>query len=170
VAAINRPQSERLSMASPIPLREPAWLREFKAFIMRGSVVDLAVGLVIGAAFTTIVTSLVEDLINPLIGLVIGGVDFSNIFLVMNGERRASLQATRDGGAAVLAVGSFINTIIKFIIVSFAIFWVVKALSKLRLNELGKAAPVATSTEKLLAEIRDELKVQNAKAPPQATP
>jgi large conductance mechanosensitive channel len=150
-------------MASPISLREPAWLQEFKAFIMRGSVVDLAVGLVIGAAFTTIVTSLVEDLINPLIGLIIGGVDFSNIFVVLNGERRASLAATRDGGAAVLAVGNFINTIIKFLIVSFAIFWVVKALSKLRLNELGKAPPVATPTEKLLAEIRDELKAQRAK-------
>jgi large conductance mechanosensitive channel len=150
-------------MASPISLREPAWLQEFKAFIMRGSVVDLAVGLVIGAAFTTIVTSLVEDLINPIIGLAIGGVDFSNIFLVLNGERRASLAATREGGAAVLAVGSFINTIIKFLIVSFAIFWVVKALSRLRLNELGKAPPVATPTEKLLAEIRDELKAQHAK-------
>jgi large conductance mechanosensitive channel len=150
-------------VALPITLREPGWLQEFKAFIMRGSVVDLAVGLVIGAAFTTIVTSLVEDLINPLIGLVIGGVDFSNVFVVLNGERRASLAATRDGGAAVLAVGSFINTVIKFLIVSFAIFWVVKALSRLRLNELGKAPPVATPTEKLLAEIRDELKAQHAK-------
>jgi large conductance mechanosensitive channel len=157
------PQPETDPMALPITLREPAWLQEFKAFIMRGSVVDLAVGLVIGAAFTTIVTSLVEDLINPIIGLAIGGVDFSNIFLVLSGERRASLAATRDGGAAVLALGSFINTIIKFLIVAFAIFWVVKALSRLRLNELGKAPPVATPTEKLLAEIRDELKAQHAK-------
>ncbi|MCO6418285.1 large-conductance mechanosensitive channel protein MscL [Siccirubricoccus sp. KC 17139] len=149
-------------MQSPISLREPAWLREFKAFIMRGSVVDLAVGLVVGAAFTTIVTSFVEDIINPVIGLAIGGVDFSNIFLVLNGERQASLAATRQGGAAVIAIGSFINTIIKFLIVSFAIFWVVKALSKLRLNELGKAPPVETPTEKLLAEIRDELKAQRA--------
>lgn len=145
-------------MPPSVTLHEPAWLREFKAFIMRGSVVDLAVGLVVGAAFTTIVTSFVEDIINPVIGLLIGGVDFSNIFVVLSGERRASLQATRDGGAAVLAVGSFINTIIKFLIVSFAIFWVVKALSRLRLSEIGKTAPVATPTEKLLAEIRDELK------------
>src|SRR5688500_7168725 len=101
-------------------IREPAWIREFKAFLMRGSVVDLAVGLVVGAAFTTIVTSLVEDLINPLIGLAVGGVDFSNIFLVLSGERRASLDATREGGAAVLAIGKFLNTIIKFVIVSFA--------------------------------------------------
>ncbi|MBX9701030.1 MAG: large conductance mechanosensitive channel protein MscL, partial [Acetobacteraceae bacterium] len=121
----------------PIPIREPAWLREFKAFIMRGSVVDLAVGLVIGAAFTTIVTSLVEDLINPLIGLIVGGVDFSDIFVVLSGERRASLEATRQGGAAVLAIGKFLNTIIKFLIVAFAIFWVVKALARLRLDTLG---------------------------------
>lgn len=147
-------------MQAPITVREPAWLREFKAFIMRGSVVDLAVGLVIGAAFTTIVTSLVEDLINPVIGLLIGGVDFSNIFLVLSGERRASLAATRDGGAAVLAVGNFINTIIKFLIVSFAIFWVVKVLSRLRLDEIGKTAAVVTPSEKLLAEIRDELRAQ----------
>jgi large conductance mechanosensitive channel len=151
---------ESLQMQPPIPIREPAWLREFKAFIMRGSVVDLAVGLVVGAAFTGIVTSLVEDLINPIIGLLIGGVDFSNIFVVLSGERRASLAATREGGAAVLAIGNFINTIIKFLIVSFAIFWVVKALSTLRLNELGKTAPAVTPTEKLLAEIRDELKAQ----------
>ena len=149
-------------MQPPITLREPAWLREFKSFIMRGSVVDLAVGLVIGAAFTAIVSSLVEDLINPIIGLLIGGVDFSNVFVVLSGERRASLQATRDGGAAVLALGAFINTIIKFLIVSFAIFWVVKALSRLRLSEVGKAAPVVTPSEKLLAEIRDELRAQRA--------
>ena len=145
-------------MPPSIPLHEPAWLREFKAFLMRGSVVDLAVGLVIGAAFTTIVTSLVEDLINPLIGLAIGGVDFSNIFVVLKGERMASLDATRQSGAAVLAVGKFINTIIKFLIVSFAIFWVVRVLSKLRLDKLGAVAKETPPTEVLLAEIRDELR------------
>ena len=143
-------------MQRPISLREPAWLREFKAFIMRGSVVELAVGLVIGAAFTTIVTSFVEDLINPVIGLAIGGVDFSNLFVVLSGERRASLAATRDGGAAVLAIGSFLNTIIKFLIVSFAIFWVVKALTGLHLREDATSAP--SKTEELLADIRDILK------------
>ena len=145
-------------MPPSIPLHEPAWLREFKAFLMRGSVVDLAVGLVIGAAFTTIVTSLVEDLINPLIGLAIGGVDFSNIFVVLKGERLASLDATRNSGAAVLAVGRFLNTIIKFLIVSFAIFWVVRVLSKLRLDKLGAVAKETPPTEVLLAEIRDELR------------
>ena len=151
-------------MQPPITLQEPAWLREFKAFIMRGSVVDLAVGLVVGAAFTTIVTSFVEDIINPIIGLLIGGVDFSNVFVVLSGERRASLEATREGGAAVLAIGKFVNTVIKFAIVSFAIFWVVKALSRLRLHEIGKTPPVATPTEKLLAEIRDEIRAQRPAA------
>lgn len=151
-------------MQSPISLHEPAWLREFKAFLMRGSVVDLAVGLVIGAAFTTIVTSLVEDLINPLIGLAIGGVDFSNIFVVLKGERMASLDATRQSGAAVLAVGKFLNTIIKFLIVSFAIFWVVRVLSKLRLDKLGAVAKETPPAEVLLAEIRDELRASRAGA------
>lgn len=148
-------------MQSPILLREPAWITEFKAFLLRGSVVDLAVGLVVGAAFTAIVTSLVEDLLNPIIGLLVGGIDFSNIFVVLSGERQATLAATRQGGAAVLAVGNFVNAIIKFVIVSFAIFWVVKALSRLRLKELGKAAAAApTPSELLLAEIRDELRAQ----------
>jgi len=95
-------------MSANIQIREPAWLREFKAFLMRGSVVELAVGLVVGAAFTIIVTSLVEDLINPFSGLAVGGVDFSNNLLVLSGERRAYLEATREGGAAVLAIGKFI--------------------------------------------------------------
>jgi large conductance mechanosensitive channel len=150
-------------MASPIPLREPAWLREFKAFLLRGSVVDLAVGLVVGVAFTAIVSSFVEDLINPVIGLLIGGIDFSNIYVVLSGERKPSLELTRQGGAAVLAIGKFVNAIIKFIIVGFAIFWIVKALARLKLNEIGKAevAPAApTPSEALLTEIRDELRAQ----------
>jgi large conductance mechanosensitive channel len=146
-------------------LREPAWITEFKAFLLRGSVVDLAVGLVVGAAFTAIVSSAVEDLLNPLIGLATGGVDFSNQFAVLAGERKETLAATRQGGAAVLAWGNFINAIIKFVIVSFAVFWVVKALSRMKLKELGKAsvAPAGPSaSEQLLAEIRDELKAQRS--------
>jgi large conductance mechanosensitive channel len=142
-----------------IPLHEPAWLREFKAFIMRGNVVDLAVGIVIGAAFTGIVNSLVQDLINPLIGLLIGGVDFSNVFFVLSGERGPSLEATRQSGAAVLAVGVFINAIIKFLIVAMAIFWLLQLLKRLHLRAReNKAAAGPTAQEKLLMDIRDELK------------
>ena len=143
-------------MMPPMPIAEPAWLREFKAFIMRGNVIDLAVGIVIGAAFTTIVGSLVEDLINPLIGLLVGGIDFSNLFIVLTGERRPSLEATREGGAAVLAIGRFINAIIKFLIVALAIFWLLKILTKLRVREEAVKGP--TPSEKLLADILEELR------------
>ncbi len=144
-------------------MQAPGWLNEFKAFLLRGSVVDLAVGLVVGAAFTAIVGSAVEDLLNPVIGLATGGVDFTNHFTVLAGERKETLLATRQGGAAVLAWGNFINAVIKFLIVGFAVFWVVKALSRLKLRELGKAAAAPagpTASEQLLAEIRDELKAQ----------
>jgi large conductance mechanosensitive channel len=144
-------------MPPRIPLAEPVWLREFKTFIMRGSVVDLAVGIVIGAAFTAIVTSLVEDLINPIIGLLVGGVDFSNVFVVLSGERHATVEATREAGGAVLAVGRFINAIIRFLIVALAIFWLLRVLTRLRIREEAKAAE-PTKSEKLLAEIRDELR------------
>jgi len=148
-------------METPIPIREPAWLREFKAFIMRGSVVDLAVGIIIGAAFTAIVSSLVEDLLNPLLGLLIGGIDFSNIFIVLSGERHASLEATRQAGAAVLAIGNFLNAIFKFLIVAFAVFWLVKVLGQFKQKEQTKPQepPAPTPTEKLLTEIRDELRL-----------
>ena len=146
-------------MKSPIPLREPAWLAEFKTFILRGNVIDLAVGIVIGAAFTTIVGSLVEDLINPIIGLLIGGIDFSNLFIVLSGERKASLEATRAAGAAVLGVGVFINAIIKFLIVAIAIFWLLQVLTKLKVREAAGEKP-PSPTEALLAEIRDELKAR----------
>ncbi|UFN49864.1 large conductance mechanosensitive channel protein MscL [Roseomonas sp. OT10] len=148
-------------MQPPISLREPAWLREFKAFITRGNVLDLAVGVVIGAAFTTIVGSLVEDIINPVIGLLVGGIDFSNLFIVLRGERAPSLQATRDSGAAVIAIGQFINAVIKFLIVAMAIFWLLKVLARAGLTkakEEPKGPPEPTLTETLLMEIRDELK------------
>jgi large conductance mechanosensitive channel len=106
---------------------------------------------------------MVEDLFNPIFGLLMGGMDFSNLFVVISGERQATLAATREGGAAVLAVGKFINAIIKFVIVGFAVFWMVKVLSKLQASkavEEAAAPPPPTPTESLLAEIRDELKAR----------
>ena len=156
-------------MKSPITLHEPRWLSEFKSFIMRGSVVDLAVGIVIGAAFTGIVNSLVTDLINPLIGLLIGGVDFSNIFVVLSGERGPSLEATHNSGAAVLAIGVFINAIVKFLIVAMAIFWLLRVLTKLHLRAGQDNKPSGpTPQEKILLEIRDELRLarESRTAPP----
>src|SRR5215468_8450737 len=108
-------------------LKTPSWLTEFRSFIMRGSVVDLAVGIIIGAAFTGVVTSLVKDVFNPVLGLAIGGVDFSNLFVALNGQHYGSLADAQHAGAPTLNFGLFINAIINFVIVGFAIFWVVKA-------------------------------------------
>ncbi len=138
--------------------QQPAWVKEFKAFIMRGNVIDLAVGIIIGAAFTAIVGSLVKDIFNPVLGLLMGGIDFSNVFIVLSGERMATLDATRDSGAAVLAVGTFINAIINFVIVGFAIFWLIKVLSRFKAKEAEAAPPAPPKSEVLLEEIRDLLK------------
>lgn len=140
--------------------QQPAWVKEFKAFIMRGNVIDLAVGIIIGAAFTAIVNSLVKDLFNPVLGLLMGGVDFSNVFVVLSGERQATLEATREGGAAVLAIGTFINAIINFVIVGFAIFWLIKVLSRFKAKEEAAAPPAPPKSEALLEEIRDLLKTR----------
>ena len=153
-------------ITSQIPLKEPAWLAEFKKFIMRGNVIDLAVGLVIGAAFTAIVTSVVQDLINPIVGILLGGIDFSNLFIVLFGDRKPSLEATREGGASVLAIGSFFNAVIKFVIVGFAVFWLVKLINKLHRAEEAPKPKEPTPTEVLLMEIRDELKARPLTTPP----
>ena len=138
--------------------QQPAWVKEFKAFIMRGNVIDLAVGIIIGAAFTAIVGSLVKDIFNPVLGLLMGGIDFSNVFIVLSGERMATLEATRESGAAVLAIGTFINAIINFVIVGFAIFWLIKVLSRFKAKEAEAAPPPPPKSEVLLEEIRDILK------------
>ena len=137
-------------------------ISEFRAFIMRGSVVDLAVGIIIGAAFTGVVNSLVKDVINPLIGLLVGGIDFSNVFVPLNGQHYATLADAQHAGAATLNFGLFINAIINFIIIGFAIFWVVKALTRLHVREDAQAGPKA---EELLVEIRDILKAEAAAQP-----
>jgi len=139
-------------------LKAPSWVSEFRSFIMRGSVVDLAVGIIIGAAFTGVVNSLVKDVFNPVLGLAMGGIDFSNLFVPLNGQHYASLADAQRAGAATLNIGLFINAIINFLIVGFAIFWVVKGLTRLHLRE--EATPGPSKTELLLAEIRDTLKQQ----------
>lgn len=145
--------------------KAPSWMSEFRAFIMRGNVVDLAVGIIIGAAFTGVVSSLVKDVFNPLLGLLTGGVDFSNIFVALNGQHYTSLAEAQHAGAATLNIGLFINAIIQFIIVSFAVFWVVKALTRLRVRR--DAEPIGpTRSEELLTQIRDLLEARPALALP----
>jgi large conductance mechanosensitive channel len=150
----------RMAIPATIVTR-PQWMTDFRDFIMRGSVVDLAVGIVIGVAFTGVINSLVKDIINPAIGLLTGGIDFSNYFIPLNGQHYANLEAARVAGAATLNVGLFVNSIINFLIISFAIFWIVKALTKLHVRK--DAAPAGpTTAEMLLTEIRDELRVRPA--------
>lgn len=136
-------------------------MQEFKAFAMRGNVVDLAVGVVIGGAFGAIVTSLVGDLIMPVIGVLTGGVDFSKAALLL----KAGVAASADGTAAavppvLLGYGKFIQTILNFTIVAFAIFMLVKAINATRKAEAPPPPAGPTPQEALLAEIRDLLKKQ----------
>ena len=139
-------------------------LNEFKDFIAKGNVMDLAVGIIIGAAFTAIVGSLVSDLINPIIGLILGGVDFTNMFVVLKGDVPAGvgLQAARDAGAAVFAYGAFITAVINFLIIAFVVFLLVKAVNRLkdaavRKAPVAAAAPVGPTELEVLMQIRDQL-------------
>lgn len=132
-------------------------LSEFKSFIARGNVIDMAVGIVVGAAFTTIVTSLVGDIINPVIGMLIGGIDFSNYYFDLSMGEYGSLEEAKKAGAPLIMYGLFINAVIKFLIVAFVIFMLVKQINKLKKAEA--AAPAVTPEDVLLLrEIRDALK------------
>lgn len=141
-------------------------INEFKAFIAKGNVVDLAVGIIIGAAFTAIVNSLVSDLINPIIGLITGGVDFSNLFIDLSGANPASLAAAREAGQPVFAYGAFITAVINFLIIAWVVFLLVKAVNRLKdtmvKTEAAAAAavPAGPTEVELLAEIRDALKAR----------
>jgi large conductance mechanosensitive channel len=117
--------------------------KEFKEFAMRGNVVDLAVGVIIGAAFGTIVNSLVNDVIMPPIGLLLGGLDFKDFFVALNGQSYPTLAAAKAAGAPVIAYGAFINTLINFLIVAFAIFLLIK-----QVNRFQKPAPAAAPVTK----------------------
>jgi large conductance mechanosensitive channel len=119
-------------------------LREFREFAMRGNVVDLAVGIIIGAAFGKIVSSLVNDLLMPPIGLLLGRVDFSNLFINLSGQPYASLAEAKAAGAPTINYGVFLNTVIDFVIVAFAIFLLVRFIN--RLARQREAAPAAPTT------------------------
>ena len=136
----------------------PSWVDEFKAFIAKGNVIDLAVGVIIGAAFSGIVTSLVKDIVNPILGLFLGGIDFSNVFISLNVKHFDTLEAAKAANAATVNVGLFINAVIQFVIMAFVIFWVVKLVSKLQRPKVGAPPPAPSKTELLLTEIRDLLK------------
>jgi len=106
--------------------------KEFRDFIMRGNVLDLAVGIVLGVAFGTVIASFVNDILMPPIGLLLGGVDFTNLFVTLSGERYPTLEAAKAAGAATINYGVFINTVINFIIVAFVIFLMVRQVNRMR--------------------------------------
>lgn len=141
-------------------------LKEFKDFAVKGNVLDMAVGIIIGAAFGTVVKSLVADVIMPPIGLLLGGVDFSNLFVTVSQGTVAgpyeTLAAAQEAGAVTINYGLFVNEIVSFTIVAFAVFMLVRSFNKLKKEE--EAAPAAppepSAEETLLTEIRDLLKAQ----------
>jgi large conductance mechanosensitive channel len=138
-------------------------LKEFKEFAIKGNMLDMAVGIIIGAAFATIVTSLVNDIIMPPIGLALGGVDFAELFAVLrDGDPvgpYATLAAAQEAGAVTMNWGIFINSVISFLIVAFAVFMVVRSFNKMKRQEeeAPAAPPEPTREEVLLGEIRDIL-------------
>ncbi|WP_439155501.1 large conductance mechanosensitive channel protein MscL [Yoonia sp.] len=140
-------------------------IKEFKDFIAKGNVMDLAVGIIIGAAFTAIVSSLVKDLINPVIGLILGGVDFTSMYVVLSGDVPAGvgLDAAREAGAAVFAYGAFLTACINFLIIAFVVFMLVKGVNRLKAasetpQEAAPAAPKGPTELDILIDIRDTLK------------
>lgn len=149
--------SEALTRSRCVENSEETMLKEFKDFAMKGSVIDLAIGVVIGAAFGKIIDSFVNDIIMPPIGLLLGRVDVANLFINLSGQEVATVDAARKAGLPVIAYGLFLNTLISFVIIGIVLFFVVRTINRLKREEVpGPAEP--SGEEKLLSEIRDLLK------------
>ena len=136
-------------------------LKEFKDFVAKGNVIDLAVGIIIGAAFTAIVKSMVDDLINPIIGLFLGGIDLAELFWVLGAGEYATLAEASEAGAAVFAYGSFMMAIVNFLIIAFVVFMMVRTINNMKKEqEAEEPAPESAGPSEidLLVEIRDGLK------------
>lgn len=134
---------------------------EFKEFIARGNVLDLAVAVVIGAAFGKIVTALVDGIIMPVVGLIMGGVDFSQLYIALDGNDYANLAAAQKAAAPVLTHGAFIQTVIDFILIALVIFMIVRAYNRMqKKDEEAEAAKPPAEEILLLREIRDQLKAR----------
>jgi large conductance mechanosensitive channel len=137
-------------------------IKEFREFIARGNVLDLAVAVIIGAAFSGIITSLVEDVINPIIGIIFGKPDFSSIYINLSGQTFPTYAAAKEAGAQVIGIGAFLTAVISFLIIAFVIFLLVRAANSIMKKEAEAPAPppAPTKDQQLLAEIRDLLKAQ----------
>jgi large conductance mechanosensitive channel len=131
---------------------------EFRKFAIRGSVVDLAVGVVIGAAFTAIINSLVKDVIMPPIGLLLGGIDFSNLFIVLKGTHASTLKAAQDAGAVTINYGQFFNAVVNFLIIAFVLFLILRQLNKMMATK--EPPPPPPEELAVLREIRDLMKAR----------
>ena len=136
------------------------FVSEFKEFIAKGNVLDLAIGVIIGAAFGKIVTSLTDDIIMPVIGLALGKVDFANLFIAMNGQHYATIEEAKKAGVGTINYGLFMNALINFLIIAFIIFMIVKAANRMKKApvEVVAVAPPPTTDQQLLMEIRDSLR------------
>ena len=134
--------------------------KEFKEFVMRGNVLDLAIGVIIGGAFGKITSSLVNDVIMPPIGLLLGKVDFNNLYINLSGGTFQSLAQAKEAGAVTINYGLFLNTVLDFLIIAFAIFMAIKAMNSMKKKEeeAPAAPPAPSKEEELLSEIRDLLK------------
>ncbi|MFT5867932.1 MAG: large conductance mechanosensitive channel [Paracoccaceae bacterium] len=156
---------EAIACGSRITIKGKKMLNEFKDFIAKGNVMDMAVGIIIGAALTAIVTSLVGDLINPIISLFMGGIDFGSQYVLLGEGDFASITAAQEAGAAVFAWGRFLMAIINFLIIAFVVFMLVKAVNRAKASAEKPAepkveAPVGPSELDILLEIRDSLKAK----------
>lgn len=144
-------------------------IKEFRDFIAKGNVMDLAVGIIIGAAFTAIVQSLVKDLINPFIGLVLGGIDFTSMYVVLSGDvpQGVGLEAARESGAAIFAYGAFLTSCINFLLIAFVVFMLVKSVNRIRSlaerpDDVEPEVKTGPSELDVLIDIRDQLKSRPA--------
>lgn len=137
---------------------------EFREFIMRGNVLDMAVGVIIGGAFQKIISSLVDDIIMPVISLLTGGIDFNNMFVSLDGSEYATLEAAKEAGAATLNYGTFITVVINFILMALVIFFIVKFMNKLS-SKLEKEKAEAPATTKICPRCKSEINIEATRCP-----
>ena len=137
---------------------------EFREFIMRGNVMDMAVGVIIGGAFQKIISSLVDDIIMPLISVLTGGIDFNNMFICLDGNSYATLDAAKEAGAATLNYGTFITVVINFILMALVIFCLVKTMNKIA-AKLEKEEAEAPATTKICPRCKSEINIEATRCP-----
>ncbi len=160
-------RKEEKKMAADVKEKGKGFIGEFKAFIMRGNVMDLAVGVIIGGAFQAIVNSLVKDIVMPIITLLTGGIDFTNWFISLDGSKYSTLAAAQEAGAATLNYGVFITAVINFLLMALVIFLMVKALNKASEKTIkkNKVQEAAAPTTKICPYCKSEISIEATRCP-----